>query len=341
MEPATVESALPAEPVIVSIDGGQTSTKSLVATTSGQVLGFGRGGPTVHYHSEGGVEKNRASVQGAILAALENAQVDPARVVSIGLGITGVPEGGDEIPTIHQIVREITSPQHINVSADTRTSLYGASGGEPGIVVIAGGGAIGWGLTAAGEIAISNGFGYWIGDEGSAFWIGMRAIDEACRTADRRGPATALEQVVLDYFSLDDMRDLPRIVYRADFRRDRISQLAPAVFATARDGDPLAMKIVTDAAGELALTAVGVLRQLHPPGTAAIVYPAGGVFSEHDLFFEPFERDLAILWPEAEVRVPRFPPVVGGLIVAARAAGVAIDPAWLDHVEGTLPGVMP
>lgn len=327
--------------VIVSVDGGQTSTKALVARPDGTVLGFGRGGPTVHYHSEGGVEKNRASVQGAILAALENAAVDPGRVVSVGLGITGVPEDGDEIPTIHEIVRGITSPEAINVSSDTRTSLYGASGGEPGIVVIAGGGAIGYGLTAGGDVAISNGFGYWIGDEGSAFWIGMRAIDEACRAADRRGPATALERVVLGYFDLDEMRDLPRIVYRADFRRDRISQLAPAVFSTARDGDPLAMRIVTDGAHELALTATGVLRQLHSPGTAAIVYPAGGVFTEHDLFFEPFERYLAKLWPEAEVRVPRFPPAVGGLIVAARAVGVAIDAGWLDRVERGLAGAMP
>jgi N-acetylglucosamine kinase-like BadF-type ATPase len=322
---------------LLSIDAGQTSTKAMVASVDGTVLGSGQGGPTVHYLSEGGPEKNRTSVQGAIWAALTDGRVDAASVVSVGFGSTGIDPNGEEVATIHEIIREVVSPKAIRVVTDTYTNLMGASGGEPGVVVIAGGGAIGYGLTADQDTAISNGFGYWLGDEGSAFWIGMRAIELACRASDRRAGPTALEQIVLDHFGIERMRLLPRIVYRAGFNREQISFLAPKIAEAAKQGDEPARSIYSLAARELALTAAGILRQQYQPGEPAMVYPTGGVFTEADLVRTPFETELAALWPTAEVRDPRFPPVVGGLSVAARAVDVTVDEAWLQRVEDSLP----
>ena len=71
------------------------------------------------------------------------------------------------------------------------TNLAGASGGDPGVVLIAGGGSIGFGVTADGREALAGGFGYLLGDEGSAFDIGLRAIAAACRAEDRRGEPTS------------------------------------------------------------------------------------------------------------------------------------------------------
>lgn len=322
--------------LLLAIDGGQTATKTLIATADGRVCGSGRGGPTVHYHSEGGVDKNRQSLHGAIRSAVANSKTEGSDIASICLGITGVPEGGDEIPIIQGIVGEILAPDSVVVRPDTLTNLLGASGGDAGVVVIAGGGAIGYGMTVDGDIAISNGFGYWLGDEGGAFWIGMRAIEAASRASDRRGDSTKLEAIVKNHFEIQHMRDLPRTVYRADFRRDRISQLAPEVFAVARADDPAALQIVNQAARELAMTAAGVLRQLHREGDHAVVYPTGGVFTERDLFLDPFTDELQGLWPAADVTLPRFPPAVGGLILAARESGIEVGESWLANIEATL-----
>ena len=67
-----------------------------------------------------------------------------------------------------------------------------------------------------------------------------------------------------------------------------------------------------------------------------MVYPTGGVFGEQQLLREPFEAQLESLWPAVEVRNPRFPPLVGGLIVAARTAGIEIDQSWMRRVEESL-----
>lgn len=321
---------------LLSIDGGQTSTKAMIASVDGVIVGSGAGNPTIHYLSEGGVETNRVALRGAIRAALEDADIDPRHVISVGMGSTGVDPLGEEVPIIHEIIHEIVPEAMIQVTTDTYTNLMGASGGEPGVVVVAGGGAIGYGIDTSGRTAMSNGFGYLLGDEGSAFWIGMQAIDLACRASDRRDAPTALEQIVLDHFELQEMRKLPRIVYRAGFERQHISFLAPKAAAAAHKGDIAARSIFERAAQELALTAAGILRQLHNEGDAADVYPTGGVFSERDLVRVPFEQELAALWPNATVRDPRFPPAVGGLIVAARLVGKTVDATWLKQVEETL-----
>lgn len=327
------------DPLLLSIDGGQTATKAMIASVDGAILGAGTGNPTVHYLSEGGVEKNRVALHGAIRAALADANAEPGGILAVGMGSTGVDPLGEEVPVIHEIIHEIMPLAQIQVTTDTYTNLMGASGGQPGTVVIAGGGAIGYGIDAHGATAVSNGFGYWLGDEGSAFWIGMQAIEHACRASDRRGEPTALEPLVREHFGLAEMRKLPRIVYRAGFERQQISFLAPKVAAAARDGDVAAVSIYESAARELALTATGILRQLYSQGDAANVYPTGGVFSERELVRLPFEAELAVLWPNAVVLDPRFPPAVGGLIVAARLAGNVVNSPWLELVAASLKGV--
>ena len=322
--------------LILAVDGGQTSTKALVAQIDGRVLGAGRGGPSDHFHIEGGVEKNRIAIQGAIKAALADAGVEPDRVVSVALGLTGAPTGGTATPIVHDIIRELFAPRKISVGPDYITNLAGASGGQPGVVLIAGGGAISYGVTGDGHEALSGGFGYLLGDEGSAFNIGRLATIAAARASDGRDEPTALQGIVERAFGLGTMREITRIVYAAGFSRDRLSLLAPEVAAAARDGDGVAIRIMRTAGEELARTALATIRKLFEPGQPVDVFLTGGVFAAGDVLRGPFRAALTQGWPEAADRDPRFPPAVGGLIVARRLLGLEIDEAWLQTIARTL-----
>jgi N-acetylglucosamine kinase-like BadF-type ATPase len=322
--------------LLVAVDGGQTATKSLVATVDGTILATGRGGPSDHFHRAGGVEKNRRAIHEAIHSALARAGADPDEVAAIGLGLTGAPTGGEQTPVVHQIVGEVLPGAAVTVAADYVTNLAGASGGTPGVVLIAGGGAIGYGLTADGREALAGGFGYLLGDEGSAFDIGRQAIAAACRAEDRRGEATALRTVVMEHFGLEAMRAIPRIVYREGFSRERISLLAPAVAAAARDRDAAARRIMATAGEQLAVMALGVIRQLFVAGDWVAVYPTGGVFGAGAALVDPFHARLRQEWPAADMRRPTFPPAVGGLILAVRSLGREPDERWLEAVRASL-----
>lgn len=322
--------------LILAVDGGQTSTKALVASLDGTVLGAGRGGPSDHFHIEGGVERNRVAIQGAVQAALADAGVEPSSVVSVALGLTGAPTGGTATPIVHEIVHEVLSPREISVGPDYITNLAGASGGQPGVVLIAGGGAISYGVTADGREALSGGFGYLLGDEGSAFNIGRLATVSAARASDGRDEPTVLQSIVERHFGIGTMREITRIVYAAGFSRDRLSLLAPEVAAAARDGDAVATRIMRTAGEELAGTALATIRKLFQPGQPVDVFLTGGVFGAGEVLRGPFRAALLQGWPEATDRDPRFPPAVGGLIVARRLLGLEIEAGWLQSVERTL-----
>jgi len=325
--------------LLLGIDGGQTATKSLLATVQGEVLAGGLGGPSDHFHIEGGVEKNRVAIHGAIESALVAADRAGGDIVAVGLGSTGAPPEGEQNPVIVDIIRELLpllDAHRISINPDYKTNLLGASGGQPGIVLIAGGGCISYGITVDGREGIAGGYGFLIGDQGSAFDIGLRAIDAATKSEDRRGPRTVLETTVCDYFGLERIRLITRIVYAAGFSRDRISRLTPEVVRVAEEGDEVARDLLADAAGDAAETALGVVRQLYEPGDRVRVYLTGGVFKAGPLVRQPFDIALHAGWPQAEAEEPRFPPVVGTLIAGAQAAGIDVNERWLGVVEESL-----
>ena len=326
------------ERLLLGIDGGQTATKALLVTTGGRVVAEGVGSPIDHFHAEGGEERNRAAIQGAIRSALAAAGASGTAVVAVALGLTGAPTESGHAPVAEGIVREVMRPERVVVVPDYVTNLAGASGGEPGVVVIAGGGAIAYGASADGRETVVSGFGYLLGDEGSGFDIGRRAIGAATRASDGRGPATMLEAVVLSAFGLRTMRDITRVVYDAGFRRDRISRLAPLVAEAAAEGDAVAAGILAGAGEELGCSALAAIRRLAAPGDAATVYPTGGVFAAGEEILEPFRATVRNGWPEAAICRPRFAPVVGGVILAARTVGIAVGEGWLRAVAATTPG---
>ncbi len=323
------------ERLLLAIDGGQTSTKALISRLDGTVIGSGRGSASDHFHIEGGIEKNRRGIHGAIEAALLDAGAVSSQVASIALGLTGCPPEGEPRKPVYDIVGEIVSPEQIWIGADYITNLTGASAGGPGVVLVAGGGAISYGITTAGREAIAGGFGYLLGDEGSAFKIGVAAIRAASRAADKRGEPTTLEKIVCDYFEIATIREITRVVYRAGFQRDRISLLTPLVAAAADAGDRVAEEIIASAGESIAEMALGIARQLFSENEQLNVYYTGGVFNIGERLFASIRRVLADGWSNWALLEPRFQPAVGGLILAARGLGIPTDDEWLARIEAT------
>ncbi|HVC79735.1 MAG TPA: BadF/BadG/BcrA/BcrD ATPase family protein [Chloroflexota bacterium] len=321
---------------LLAVDGGQTSTKSLVASLDGTIAGYGHGGPEDHFHSTDGMGKNRSAIYEAIHSALDWAGVSATDVEAIALGLTGVSFAGHEVSMVEGIVREVLQPKHIVVVPDCVTNLAGASAGEAGVVVIAGGGAIAYGVLADGSRqARAGGMGY-LFDEGSAFDMGRRAVAAAARASDGRGESTTLAAIIKDTFHIARIPDITKIVYAAGFARERLSALAPFVAREAEAGDSVSLRIITDAANELARLALAVARGIATTNEPISIYPTGGVFKAGAILARPFADAIYRGWPTAVVRIPSYPPVVGALLLARRACGSPIDARWFQRVAETL-----
>ncbi len=146
----------------------------------------------------------------------------------------------------------------------------------PGVIVIAGTGSIAYGRNSAGATARAGGWGFAVGDEGSAHWIGRAAVNAVLRAADEKGASAAgdqensLVEALSKAWRVESVIELAR---RANANPPPdFAALFPAV---ARSSDELARQVLTHAGSELARIAALVLRRLFVTDDPAIVQVGG------------------------------------------------------------------
>jgi N-acetylglucosamine kinase-like BadF-type ATPase len=304
----------------LGVDGGQSSTTAIIGDESGRVLGVGRGGPCNHVGASEARAKFVNAIAESLRAACFDAGLDVATIhfVSACLGFSGGPADKQAI------LGEILGSDRMLVTDDAVIALSGALAGEPGIVIVAGTGSIAFGRNAQGRSARAGGWGYLFGDEGGGFWIVREALRAALRWEEGWGSPTALRAMLLDSTGARNINDLMHRCYTPEFSRPRIAGLSFVVNHAAESGDPMAQKIFSEAAGELALLARAVCSQLFEPPLFNLTGPircacTGGAFHSRILL----GRFCAALHQEPGLVAtpPVHDPAVGALLEAYRAVG--------------------
>ncbi|MFC1716232.1 N-acetylglucosamine kinase, partial [Candidatus Poribacteria bacterium] len=155
-----------------------------------------------------------------------------------------------------------------------------------------------------------------LGDEGSAYYIGRRALAAACRAYDGRGSATMLMNSLIEHLELNNFTDIVKEIYSKQSSPKAIASLAPLVSQAAKDGDAVATAILRNAAEELALTASAVIEGLSMQDEAFQVAVSGSVFKAGELLLTSFSEYLKPAAPYAQIIPPRFEPAVGAVFLA-------------------------
>ena len=303
----------------LGVDGGQSSTTALIGDEAGRVIGIGRGGPCNHVAAAEGRDKFLRAINGCVGAASAQAGLDLStlRFRSACLGFSGGPADKEAI------LRGILSAEQMTVTHDGAIALSGATGGKPGIIVIAGTGSIAFGRNTAGQTARAGGWGYVFGDEGGGFDLTRQALRASLRMEEGWGPATALREKLLRETGAADANDLLHRFYTAEFTRPRIAALARLVDDAATWGDEVARDLLRRAAEDLERLVDAVRQQLHEDVPVAYV---GGVFGCKTLL----GRFLEIV---EHARPPLYGPAAGALIEAYRAAGLHPELSGVPDTE--------
>jgi N-acetylglucosamine kinase-like BadF-type ATPase len=101
-------------------------------------------------------------------------------------------------------------------------------------------------------------------------------------------------------------------MYDRRIRQDRIGELSPVVFATARGGDAVARAIIDRLTDELATMAIALATRLGIKRLPVDVVLAGGVFKTDDeAFFEGLDAGIRAELPLANIIRLDVPPVAG------------------------------
>jgi glucosamine kinase len=296
--------------VVLGIDGGGTKTKCAIAR-DGIVLGSATTGASNLVRV---AEKDvRAALHGAIRSACEVTGIAPDQIEAACVGIGGASR--ENVATrIQAMIAEILKCP-VEVIGDMQVAYDAAMHGGPGVIVIAGTGSIAYGCNEQGDTARAGGWGAIISDEGSGTWIGKNAVSAVFRAFDS-GRSTGMTRHIMDTWKVFTRDDL--IVKANTNPQPNFSELAPAVFQSAVEGDTMSQELLADAGVELAKLAKVVIRRLWPNGGAVQVAGVGGIFMNSVIVYKAFENSLRAERPNAMVRVLTEDPVDGALFRAER-----------------------
>ncbi|CAN5704809.1 N-acetylglucosamine kinase [soil metagenome] len=298
---------------VVGVDGGGSKTHAVIVDADGRIMGEGTSGPSNPLRV--GIARAAAAVREAIDKACEAARVRREDIVAAEVGLAGARR-----TELRERVREALNNLGIagvEVVSDADIALYGATDGEPGVVVIAGTGSVCCGVNARGKQNCAGGWGPVAGDEGGGAWIARRALRAIAHASDGRGPKTSLMAAACAYFHVTTPEDLATAIYAPTMTNERLAGFGKQVIEAARAKDMVAREIMAEAGSELGLAVAAVIRNLKlEPERFQVAY-VGGVFAAGgELVLGPMCERILQIAPLAFVAPPRISPS----LAAARMA---------------------
>ncbi len=209
------------------------------------------------------------------------------------------------------------------LSANLRTSvrvvndaelMVPAAGFLDGIGIVAGTGSIAVARTAEGKMLAAGGWGWILGDEGSAAALVREAAKAIRRALDRGQDGDPLTAMLMREIGTDDQTKLG-ILLNETRGAAAWGRYANAVFDAANAGSPLASRVIKEG-GEGLAALVQLL--IERGASASLVVAGGGVIAEQPMLMEAFVKAMASVSPESHVVLLREPPVIGAVALAAR-----------------------
>ena len=228
---------------------------------------------------------------------------DAAPRVALGFGVAGLSKPDD----IARLVAAFPGYAGAVAVNDAVAACAGAHEGADGGLVIAGTGSAAF-VRVGGRQTIVGGHGFLIGDDGSGARIGADAVRAALKALDGLGPASPLTQAILDRFGHDAEA---MTGWALGAKPHDYGAFAPEVFAFAREGDPIAGRIVETAARAIE----ALIRRVAALGARRVAL-VGGIGESLVPYFEPAVAALVS---------PPLRDAMDGAILIAGGALAGID----------------
>ncbi|MFD4608353.1 N-acetylglucosamine kinase [Streptomyces sp. NPDC058440] len=301
---------------VLAIDAGNSKTDVAVVAADGHVLATARGGgfrpPAV------GVRTAVDALEEAVRRAYAQAGVTGAGHVSACLANADLPVEEEQLASaLHARAWGTT----VEVRNDTFAILRAGVAEPRGVAVVCGAGINCVGMLPDGRTARFPALGRVSGDWGGGWGLAEEALWYAARAEDGRGAPTALSRTLPAHFGLDSMYALIEALHLGHVDHLRRHELAPVLFATADQGDPVARTIVDRQAEEVVAMATVALTRLGLLDEETPVVLGGSVLAARHPRLDDAVRDLlADRAPKAVPRVVTARPVLGAALLG------------LDHV---------
>ncbi|MHA5049552.1 N-acetylglucosamine kinase [Streptomyces sp. SD15] len=303
--------------LVLAIDAGNSKTDVAVVAADGEVTGTARGGgfrpPVV------GVETAVDTLAEAVARAFAEAGVGSVSHVSACLSNADFPVEEEQLAAA---LHARAWGASVEVRNDTFAILRAGIAEPRGVAVVCGAGINCVGMRPDGRTARFPALGRISGDWGGGWGLAEEALWHAARAEDGRGGPTALARTLPAHFGLTSMYALIEALHLEHIEQARRHELAPVLFATASDGDPVARALVDRLADEVVAMATVALTRLDLLDQETPVLLGGGVLAaRHPQLDDRIRELLAGRAPKAVPQVVSARPVLGAALLG------------LDHVR--------
>ncbi len=307
-------------PLVVGVDGGGSRTRVLLSDANGVVLARVEGGASA---LRPGQEQAAADIIKALIGeALASAERTDTRPAVCVVGVAGA---GQEraAQALWSALAQRRIADDVSVQADATIAMDDAFGDSAGVLLIAGTGSVAFSKAPDGRIERCGGWGPNVGDEGSAAWLGRKALGVITAAQDGREPETALTGAILTALELEQLDDV--IPWAAAATPGTFAQLAPVVLQVAASGDLRANALISFCVEELALHVRTLARRCFVDERAAIpVAFSGGLLSRGSLVRKRLEQRLKSAVPGAMIRNDEVDAARGAVRRARRLLGMEV-----------------
>ena len=201
------------------------------------------------------------------------------------------------------------------VGDDAAIALRAAVPAGPGVVLIAGTGSVAYAENGDRKVLV-GGLGSVVGDEGSAFAIGMAAVRLYGRVLDGRARRDETSDLVARVLDAADRDAYLAAVYDAKLDPAAIAALAPPILAFAGKANRASSRIVQEASKELGDLVKSATAQAGLLDESPAVVLAGGLLRENSLLTFLLGTRIVGDIPGAAVIQGGDPPVLGALRIA-------------------------
>lgn len=304
--------------LFLGFDAGGTKTDCTLIDGAGRLLAEARGGGANPMRA--GFAKACDVLGETARRTLNDGGRDAENVRAICAGVAGA--GRPRIARrIMSYFRHAFPHAEIRVITDIELAVSAAAEEGPAVVIIAGTGSAVGGRNAAGKVARAGGWGPWIGDDGSAYDIGRRAVKAAMAARDGVGPATLLGEKIL---LAEQTHDWEMVRGRIAKRPDNVfPPIFPLVTAAAVAGDIVAQEILASAGKSLAALAVSVIDALGLQQQSFLIAKSGGVFSEASQLESVLSAELFRAAPNARIEALRVSPARAAAELARKSVAAS------------------
>lgn len=303
-------------PIVVAVDGGGSKTDAVALELDGTVIATARGGTSSPHII--GMTEAAGLVDDLIERLLAQTGDRPLAAAAIYLSGLDLPA---EVAAFRDGISGYAWADAI-VDNDLFALLRAGTSEPDAVAVVCGTGINCVGVRADGAVVRYPSLGMTSGDWGGGWHLGEQALWHAARAVDGRGPATALAALIPEVYGLDEVQDVIEALHFGRIPNAELAQIAPSVFAAARDGDAVAASLVDRQAEEIVAFAATTLRRLDLLGRPVPVVLGGGIVGSGDArLMGGIERGLAERAPLARIELVTAAPILGAALLALEAAG--------------------